>query len=180
MKRLFLLLIMYGIALSISMEIRPIFFPSPDSFKEAKDKLVGTWEYSSGGVKYEIEYYPNWTYTLKTKTGGEDWKETTGYYEIDTVRDVNTNILYFKESETSHRGGDLYFKSGDKLYFWGWRDQYPYVKNWGIASSLLWLIAVPCVLLVLPSWLLWNKVIHWNLNFMRPAEATNNSNSWTK
>jgi hypothetical protein len=162
-------------ALFISTELRPIFFPPPDSFKDAKNKIIGTWSGAEGTghfeVRNEIDFHPDWTFILRVKDGNEDWKETTGYYEIDTVRDIKTHQYYFTVSlSTVGRGGYWYFKNSDKLYPEKWGSRF--TKNLGLVDGLLWSLVVPCLIGYFPARFFWSKVNQWGRDGVHQEETT--------
>lgn len=174
MKHIILLIFLYGAALFISLEVRPIFFPPPDNLRDAKNKLLGTWSGAEGWghfeVKNEIDFHTDWTYIKKVKNNNEELNEDSGFYAIDTVRDTKTNNYFFTVSlDAGGKGENWYFKNGDTLYPEKWGSRF--MKNPGLLDRLLWFLCVPCLVGYFPARFFWKKVSHFGTDQIHPPRS---------
>ncbi len=159
MKHLILLAFLYGASLLLSLESRPFALDPPYTIATAKEEILGVWRGEEGQGRYEtrieIVFASRHAYTLRTKTGSEEWQEMTGFYDVIRTRDPSTGDSIFAVSFSETR--DLwYFRGGEKLYTQ--RGGHVVSKDLDWRGTLVWMLVFPVALAALPARLLWHKV----------------------
>jgi hypothetical protein len=175
MKHVILLIVLYSVALFVSLELRPFVLQPPGTIADARRTIVGTWTNSEGSGDYKvdlsIDFHPDLTYTARIQRNNGRWSERSGHYDIDTTRDPATHDLCCTVTlSTDVKGGPWLFRGGGELYVVKGREGI--TKNWGLMESLLWLCVVPLVLLCLPARLLWRKVNNWFADDRTPVDVS--------
>ena len=163
MRHTILLLLLYGAALFISCELRPFIIQPPDNLPDAKQEILGLWTGTEGWGswedKLEIEFRSPYAYTIRSKQRGEEWKETDGYYQIDTTHDRSTGALRCAVQLDNVRKDDFwFFRGGDVLY--PAQGSARVSKNLSFTGILVWYVLIPAALMSAPGILLWHKVDH--------------------
>ncbi len=163
MRHLILLIVLYALAVVVSIELRSFLLLPPDSIAETKSTVIGVWSGSDGWgsfeEKLEIEFRSYFSYTLRIKPRNEGWHETSGYYMIDTVRDRFDHHIRCAVSFDNERKGDYwYFRRGNVLYSsWG---SAHVAKNLNWWDRFLWYLVIPSTIVYLPARIFWKKVTH--------------------
>ncbi len=162
MKHFLLLAVLYGASLLFSFGFRPYALEPPYTIATAKEEVVGVWRGKEGQGKYEtrieIVFGPRHSYTLRTKTGTQEWEEMNGFYDVIRTRDPSSGDSIFAVS-FSETGGLWYFRGGERLYEQGGGHKVSKDLDW--TGVLIWMLAIPVALASLPAKLLWHKVGVW-------------------
>jgi len=161
MRHTILLILLFGIALFFSLELRPFVITPPENIAGAKSLIIGVWTGTEGSGSFEedveIDFHSSYSFTMKIKPRNEEWSETNGFYEIDTVRDRQTNALRCAMSfSIAPRKDYWYFSGGDVLY--AGMGSARLVKNMNSIGKLIWYVVIPCAIMFWPARLLWDKI----------------------
>jgi len=159
MRRIALIMFIYGVVAGLAEVVRPFCLPPPESVRDAREEIVGRWfnsrESRFDDYEEEIEFHADCTFHTILKRNGDEWPGQYGFFSLDTAWESGRHRQIITVSLNSSGKIGFYFTRSDALRTMLGRTMY--VRSRGWKGWMLWLVVIPSVLSALPVCLIWRS-----------------------